>query len=90
MNKIEFNNELEEKLENIYEKMQKQISELKDTWHTIPGIIREQINQQFNESYQPDYCLRWLETAVDDMYRNSDSIFKDLKDTLEDEEDLEP
>ena len=89
MSKLYFklDNEMEEKLEETYEKMQVKISELNKIWNTIPIRIREQLNAQFNENYTPDHCLRWLERSVDDMYRNSEAIFQDLKDNLEDEED---
>ncbi|CDE10258.1 unknown [Clostridium sp. CAG:354] len=87
MSNINLDEKMKNKLEDTYEKMRIQIETLKNTWNSIPSQIREQLNAQFNESYTPDYCIRWLETSVDDLYRNSDEVFEDLKNELENEDE---
>lgn len=89
MSDINLDEKMKNKLEDTYEKMRIQIETLKNTWNTIPGQIREQLNAQFNENYTPDYCIRWLETSIDDIYRNSDEIFEDLKSELGNEDENE-
>lgn len=89
MSNINLDEKMKNKLEDTYEKMRIQIATLKNTWNSIPSQIREQLNAQFNEDYTPDYCIRWLETSIDDLYRNSDEVFEDLKNTLEEGEELE-
>ena len=89
MSDINLDEKMKNKLEDTYEKMRIQIETLKNTWNTIPGQIREQLNAQFNENYTPDYCIRWLETSIDDIYRNPDEIFEDLKSELGNEDENE-
>lgn len=89
MSDINLDEKMKNKLEDTYEKMRIQIETLKNTWNTIPAQIREQLNAQFNENYTPDYCIRWLETSIDDIYRNSDEIFEDLKSELGNEDENE-
>lgn len=89
MSNINLDEKMKNKLENTYEKMRIQIETLKNTWNTIPSQIREQLNAQFNENYTPDHCIRWLETSIDDIYRNSDEVFEDLKSELGNEDENE-
>ena len=82
---VRINEDTRDYLEKAYLKIQRQVEKLKQTWEEIPYKIRNELNNKFNENFAPEYCIRWLRQDFDELYRNSDDIFEEIKGELGEE-----
>ena len=69
---------MQDDVEEIFEKLQQQVTQIKKTYNKLPTQIRKELKENYPDSC-PYNSLNTLSKDIDYWYRNIDMIIEDLE-----------